>query len=286
MLKRNNFWLTAALVTGLAIPAWGPAWAAETTADTVVATVNGVDITVGHMIATKTGLPEQYQSLPDDVLFAGILEQLIQQTVLSQSLEGEQSRVITLSIENELRTMRAGDALDAKIAEAITDEAIQAAYDARFADAEPSTEYNASHILVETEDEAKEIRKLLDEGANFADLAKEKSTGPSGANGGELGWFGMGMMVKPFEDAVILMKTGDVSDPVQTQFGWHILILNETRLLDAPSIESIREELEAEIHQEAVDATITALTDAATITRAEEDSIDASMLSKDRKSVG
>ncbi|PHQ98827.1 MAG: peptidylprolyl isomerase [Marinosulfonomonas sp.] len=279
MLKRNNFWLTAALVTGLAIPAWGPAWAAETTADTVVATVNGVDITVGHMIATKSVLPEQYQSLPDNVLFEGILEQLIQQTVLSQSLEGEQSRVITLSIENELRTMRAGDALDAKIADAITNEAIQAAYEARFADAEPSTEYNASHILVETEDEAKEIRKMLDEGADFADLAKEKSTGPSGANGGELGWFGPGMMVKPFEDAVISMKAGDISDPVQTQFGWHILILNETRRQDAPSIESIREELEAEIQQEAVEVTITALTDAATITRAEEDSIDASVLS-------
>jgi len=275
MLKRNNFWLTAALVTGLAIPAWG----GETTANTVVATVNGVDITVGHMIATKTGLPEQYQSLPDDVLFAGILEQLIQQTVLSQSLDGDQSRVITLSIENELRTMRAGDALDAKIADAITDEAIQAAYDARFADAEPSTEYNASHILVETEEAAKEIRKMLDDGANFADLAKEKSTGPSGANGGELGWFGLGMMVKPFEDAVISMKVGDISDPVQTQFGWHILILNESRLQDTPSIDSVREELEAEIQQKAVEGAIAALTDAATITRAEEGSIDASMLS-------
>lgn len=276
MLKRNDFWLGAVLAAGLAMPSF----AEETTADTIVATVNGVNITVGHMIATKTGLPEQYKSLPDNVLFEGILEQLIQQTVLSQSLEGKQSRVITLTIENELRSMRAGDALDAKISGSITDEALQAAYDARFADTEPTTEYNASHILVETQDEALEIQKQLnDEGADFAELAKEKSTGPSGANGGSLGWFGPGMMVKPFEDAVIAMQTGEVSDPVQTQFGWHILTLNETRLQDAPSLEAIKAELEAEIHQKAVDEALTALREKAEITRIEADSIDTAALS-------
>ncbi|WP_456388237.1 peptidylprolyl isomerase [Profundibacter sp.] len=275
MLKRNDFWLGAVLAAGLAMPSF----AGETTANTIVATVNGVNITVGHMIATKTGLPDQYKSLPDNVLFEGILEQLIQQTVLSQSLEGEQSRIITLTIENELRSMRAGDALDAKIAGSITDEALQAAYDARFADTEPTTEYNASHILVETQDEALEIQKQLAEGADFAELAKEKSTGPSGANGGSLGWFGPGMMVKPFEDAVIAMQTGEISDPVQTQFGWHILTLNETRLQDAPSLETIKAELEAEIHQKAVDEALTALREKAEITRIEADSIDASALS-------
>ena len=275
MLKRNDFWLGAILATGLALPAF----AADTTADTVVATVNGTEITVGHMIATKSGLPDQYKSLPDDVLFNGILEQLIQQTILSQSLEGTQSRIITLSIENELRSMRAGDSLDEKIANAVTDEAIQAAYDARFADTEPTTEFNASHILVETEEEAIKLRKLLNDGADFAELAKEKSTGPSGANGGSLGWFGPGMMVKPFEDAVVGMKAGEISDPVKTQFGWHILILNESRLQDAPSLESIKAELEAEVQQDAVEATITELTDSASITRADADKIDVSALS-------
>lgn len=275
MLKRNDFWLGAVLVASLALPAF----AQETTADTVVATVNGVDITVGHMIATKTGLPDQYKSLPDDVLFEGILSQLIQQTVLSQSLIGEPSRTITLTIENELRSLRAGDALDAKIAGAVTDEAIQTAYDARFADAEPTTEYNASHILVETEAEAQAIQKQLNEGADFAELAKEKSTGPSGANGGSLGWFGPGMMVKPFEDAVVAMKAGEISGPVQTQFGWHILILIESRLQDTPSLDSIKAELEAEIQQQVVENVITELTENAVVTRVEENSIDPSTLS-------
>lgn len=275
MLKRNDFWLGAVLAAGLAMPTF----AQETTADTVVATVNGVDITVGHMIATKTGLPDQYKSLPDDVLFEGILAQLIQQTVLSQSLVGEPSRNTTLIIENELRSLRAGESLDAKIAGAATDEVLQAAYEARFANAVPTTEFNASHILVETEAEAQDIQKQLNEGADFAELAKEKSTGPSGANGGSLGWFGPSMMVKPFEDAVVAMKAGEISGPVQTQFGWHVLLLNESRLQDTPSLESIKAELEAEIQQKAVENVVTGLIESAEVTRIEEGSIDTSALS-------
>ncbi|HBQ35669.1 MAG TPA: peptidylprolyl isomerase [Rhodobacteraceae bacterium] len=275
MLKRNNFLLGAILAVGMALPAVS----GETTANTVVATINGVEITVGHIIATKGTLPEQYQSLPDDVLFDGILEQLIQQTVLSQAMEGDQSKRITLTVENELRSLRAGVVLDAKIANVITDETLQAAYEARFADSTPVKEFNAAHILVKTEDEAKEIRKLLDEGADFAELAKEKSTGPSGASGGSLGWFGPGMMVKPFEDAVMTLKAGQLSDPIKTQFGWHILILKETRLKETPSLESIKAELEAEIQQKAVKDIISDLTNNAKITRAEEGSIPVSILS-------
>jgi len=275
MLKRNNFLLGAILAAGLAFPAVS----GETSAETVVVTVNGVDITVGHIIATKGTLPEQFQAMPDEVLFDGIVEQLIQQTVLSQAMEGAQSKRITMTVENKLRALRAAVVLDQKIAGAITDEALQAAYEARFADSNPVTEFNAAHILVETEDEAKEIRKMLDEGADFAALAKEKSTGPSGASGGSLGWFGPGMMVKPFEDAVVALKAGELSEPIKTQFGWHILILNETRLQEAPSLESIRHELEAEIQQNSVQSVITGLTDSAEITRAEEGSIPVSILS-------
>lgn len=276
MLKRNKIWLSAILVAGMALPAL----AEEPTADTVIATVNGEDITVGNILAIKGELPEQYQELPDDVLFPGLVEQLIQQVALSQALEGDQPKRITLNMENELRAQRAGYVLDEKIRAAMTDDALQAAYDKRYADMEPETEYNASHILVETEDEAKAIRKQLEEGADFAELAKEKSTGPSGPNGGSLGWFGMGMMVKPFEDAVIAMKAGDISEPVQTQFGWHVLILNETRLKDAPKLEDVKDELEAELQQEVVDKIMADITAGADIQRAEEGSIPVSVLSQ------
>lgn len=274
MSKRNKFWLGAVL----AISMTTTAFADDVTAETVVATVNGTDITLGHMIATREALPEQYQNLEDGVLFEGILDQLIQQTVLSQSLKGPAPKRIDLAIDNERRTLRAGIVLDDLISSAVSDEALQAAYEERFANAEPTTEYNASHILVETEAEAQEIRKLLDDGADFAALAKEKSTGPSGPNGGNLGWFGPGMMVKPFEDAVVVLEPGQVSDPIETQFGWHVILLSETRLKDAPALEEVRSELEANIQRDAVEDTITTLTDEAAITRVENGSIPASKL--------
>ena len=264
MSKHTTIMGACALALGLALPAM----AQDVDQNTVVATVNGQDITVGHMIVLREGLPEQYQSLPDDVLFDGILEQLVQQTVLSQKAD-EPGPVVELQLENEKRTLLAGTAMKSLIDDQMTDEAIQTAYDEKFADAEPTKEFNASHILVESEDEAKALVTELEGGADFAELAKEKSTGPSGPNGGELGWFGPGMMVKEFEDAVIGMEPGAVSAPIQTQFGWHVIRLNETRMQDAPPLEEVRAEIADELQQKLIADTLATLTDEAEITRNE-----------------
>ncbi len=274
MLNCRSFLLGATLAVGLG----GSALAGEVSADTVVATVNGTEITLGQMIATAETLPDQYKNLPDDVLYDGILEQLIQQTALSESLEGTPPKRVELSVENDRRALRAGVVIDKIAAAAASDQAIQAAYDAKYAKAAPGKEYNASHILVKTEAEAKAIRKELENGADFAALAKQKSTGPSAANGGSLGWFSAGMMVKPFEDAVIGMKPGDISEPVETQFGWHIIKLNETRVKDAPKLADVRAELVQQIRKDAVAKAVAAVTDAATITRAEKGAIPAAKL--------
>ena len=85
----------------------------------------------------------------------------------------------------------------------------------------------ASHILVETEEEAKKLKSEIDKGADFGELAKKYSKCPSGQNGGDLRYFGKGMMVKPFEDAAFALKKGEVSEPVQTQFGWHLIYLTD-----------------------------------------------------------
>lgn len=245
-----------------------PSLAAD--ADKVVATVNGVDITLGHIAVQREQLPAQYQQLPDDVLVKGILEQIIQQTVLSQSLGDKLTRRDQVALENDRRTYLAGSALQGVVAGAVTDAALQAAYDARFKDADPKTEYNAAHILVDSEDEAKKLKTDIDGGADFAELAKTHSKDGAAAGGGSLGWFGLGQMVKPFEDAVVTMKPGDVAGPVQTQFGWHLIKLTETRIAEAPALDEIRDELAAEIEQAAIEARIKALTDAATITRNDE----------------
>lgn len=260
------------LVAAMALPA------AAQDADQVVATVNGTDITVGHMIVARATLPAQFQELPDEVLFNGILEQLVQQTLLAQSFEGDLPNRAVLSLENETRSLTAGEALEAVLETAMTPAAIQAAYEARFEGAEAQQEYNASHILVETEEAAAAIKAEIDGGADFAATAREKSTGPSGPNGGQLGWFGTGAMVPSFEAAVIALEVGQVSDPVQTQFGWHVIILNETRVQERPALEEIRAEIEDEVRTAAIDARVQELESAATIDREGADGVDPAVL--------
>ena len=220
------------------------AWAEDPTAETVVATVNGTAITLGHMIAMRESLPPQYLQLDDKTLFDGILDQIIQQQALAEAAEGRIGKRDTLMLDNQRRGYLSGVTLDETAKGAVTDEAVQALFDEKYAATEPGKEYNAAHILVATEDEAKAIKAELDGGADFAAIAKEKSTDRgSAAAGGELGWFGVGMMVKPFEDAVIALKAGETSAPVESQFGWHIIRLNEVRTAAKPTIEDVRAEL-------------------------------------------
>ena len=115
------------------------------------------------------------------------------------------------------------------------------------------TEYKASHILVETEQKARDLLTLLDSGTDFGGLAIEHSTGPSGPSGGDLGWFGKGQMVAPFESAVMGMGTGTYTGPVKTQFGYHLIFLNNRRETSPPSFEDVRGEIEVEVQNAAVE---------------------------------
>lgn len=263
MMKRSGFWSALALAMALA----GPVLAEGETADTVVATVNGTQITLGQMIAMKESLPPEYQGLPDDVLFKGIYDQLIQQEVLAQSVKDLGPRAVA-TMENDERGYVSGLAIQGIVKEAVTDAALQKAYDDRFKDAKPQTEYNAAHILVATEEEANKLKEELAGGADFAELAKTKSTDTgSGANGGDLGWFGLGMMVKPFEDAVVGAKVGEVTGPVKTDFGYHLILVKETRIAEKPTLDQLRDELAQEVENAAITAKIDELTKGATVTR-------------------
>ena len=258
---------------GLAAPAY-----AELNANTVVAKVNGEEITVGNMIVARAKLPAQYQSLPDDLLFKALLDQLIQQTVLKQQLHGDTPEYVRLSVEHEERSLLASDVIESVMEDAQTEDAIRDAYDARYSSDDGGDEFNASHILLESEEDAVNIKEQLDAGADFAALAKESSTGPSGPNGGELGWFENGRMVPEFEAAVAEMRPGEVSEPVQTQFGWHIIKLNDRRKLEAPDYEDVREEIGLELAQQAVEDRINQLTASATIDRHEIENLEPSVL--------
>jgi len=275
MQKPLTFLASAAFSVILALPV-----VAQDTPnrDTVVATVNGTDITLGHMIVARASLPEQYQQLPDEVLFAGILDQLVQQTALADSFEGDLPARAVLSLDNETRSLTAAEVLEKVMSAPLDETTVLNAYEEQYAGQDAGDEYNASHILVETQEEANAIKEELANGADFAKMARERSTGPSGPGGGSLGWFGKGMMVPSFEDAVVALAPGAVSDPVETQFGWHVIKLNETRKTQAPALEEVREELELQLRQILAQTTIEDITAAANVDRSGSEGIDPSLL--------
>lgn len=254
-----------------------PSFAQEADLSTVVATVGGTDITVAHVLDVKRQLPQQYQTLAEDVLFNGIVDQLVQQEMLSKTISDTPAWIAT-SLENEQRNLLSSVVVDQIQAAAVTEDILQAAYAARHANAPAEVEFRAAHILVETAEKAEELIALLADGGDFSALAAEHSTGPSGPRGGDLGWFGKGQMVPEFENAVVNMEAGSVAGPVETQFGFHVIKLNEVRDIAPPAFEEIRGELELELQNAAVQAKLAELM-AATVVVRPETPIDPSVLS-------
>ena len=246
-------------------------------ADTVVATVGDVEITLGELIIARSQLPQQYQQFPPEVLFDGLVDQLVQQQLLSNALE-ETPKRMELTLLNERRNLMAAEVINEISEQVITEDVLLEAYDARYADAEPVLEWNASHLLVDTEEEAIAAKQRVTDGEVFADVAREVSTGPSGPSGGELGWFGAGRMVPAFEGATAELAVGEVSDPVQTQFGWHVIILNETRELPPVTFEQAQGELANEIREAAIQALLAELEAEYEVTKPEEGAFDPNLL--------
>ena len=247
-------------------------------ADTVVATVNGTPITLGEMIVMKQAAAQdpQMAEMGDGALYEIMLDQLIQQTAVAGA--GQENAGVRAQLEIQRRNTLAAAAITEVTKAQPTDQEIQAAYDGLFAQAEPVTEYSAAHILVDTEEKAREIKAQLDGGADFGTLAEQNSTGPSGPNKGDLGWFSADQMVAPFADAVKAMEKGQISDPVQTEFGWHVIQLNDTRLRDAPPLDQVRDQISQMVLRDKVQAEIERLTGAAKVEKVE--GIDPALLNK------
>lgn len=186
-----------------------------------------------------------------------------------------------VALENQKRALRAEVAMQALSEEAVTEAALQKAYAVRYGDAEPAKEYRAAHILVETEEVAAALRAELEAGAEFAALAQEHSTGPSGANGGDLGWFAQGTMVAEFEEAVAALESGELSKPVETQFGWHLLRLEDSRTEEVPSFEDVRADLSQSLQRAAIEARLQALRAEAEITATDPGEIDVDFLNNE-----
>ena len=226
-------------------------------AETVVATVDGTPITLGQMIAMKRGLHDEAATdLPDRALWDMILDQMIRQTAVAEQGLAEMDAGDVAALEIQRRSYLASAALESLAGQEPSDAEINAAYEAAFGEAAPQTQYSAAHILVDSEEKANALKAELDSGADFGTLAEENSSDSSAQNKGDLGWFTPDQMVKPFADAVVALEPGQVSDPVQSDFGWHIIQLNESRQMEAPKLDEIRPQLIQQMRRDKVEAAI------------------------------
>lgn len=270
MFKNTRFAAAAALVLALAAPALAQD---APSADTVLARVGDTEITLGQAIALRSQLPQQFAQVPDATLFPALVEQLIEQELLAQAHRDQLTRREATMLQNETRSFIANAALVGVATAAVTEESIQAAYDAfaaQYAAGEPITEYHAAHILVRDEAQRDAVVAALAEGRDFADVAREFSIDGSAQQGGDLGWFAPGMMIPDFQAAVEALEPGQVSDPVQTRFGWHVIQLMETRPATVPPIEQVQEDLVNQIQIDSTRAYIDGLRAAASVVNLSE----------------
>ncbi len=247
MLKFSKFVLLSALLGFTAsVQAFG---------DKPEALVNGEAIPKSRVdlrvkVAAQQGQPDSPE------LRKAILDELINLEVLSQAalkedLDDEPE------VEERLKITRQNVLADALVQDYIkkhpvTDEQLKQEYEL-FKNRIGKTEYKLSHILVATEAEAKKIAARLKKGSNFSKLAKKSSIDPSAKeNGGSLGWTVPAKFVQPFAEAIPKLKKGKISAPVQTQFGWHIIKLENSRALKVPSLEDMKPTIENSLHQQAL----------------------------------
>lgn len=219
--------------------------------ETVVATVGGEPVTEADLSFAAEDLTQELAQMPADQRKAFLLRVLIDMKVMAKAGRDAGMGDTPLFKQRlaylEDRALRRAYFADA-IANTVNEAAVRADYDKFVADFKPAEERRASHILVKTEEEAKAIKAELDGGADFATIAKEKSIDPGAANGGDLGFFGKGMMVAPFETAAFaLTDIGQVSEPVQSQFGWHIIKLEEKRESAPPPFEQVAGQLQQQL---------------------------------------
>ena len=219
---------------------------AEAALQTVL-TIDGKDFSVNLVGTIITQLPEDIRRQPPQTYYDRIIDDIIDTYLAANA--SRQSGVADNPIVREIAD-RARDRVLAEawiqqtVNERITEEMIIQSYDDFVADAESRAEVRARHILVDTKETAENVITRLDGGEDFATLAKELSTGPSGPNGGELGYFRRGDMLPAFEIAAFGIDSGSYSPaPVQTQYGWHIIYIEDRRVAPAPPIEQMRDQL-------------------------------------------
>ena len=217
----------------------------------VVAKVGDTEITEAHLALAAQDLGQELSRFPPTEWRKMLTEVMIEMQLLAEAARRDgldkDPDFLTQLAFLELKALRTAY-LARKMEGLVSDDDVKAAYDEAYAGFEGPEEIQARHILVDDKAEAEAIIVELDGGADFAELAKEKSTGPSGPNGGDLGYFTTGQMVKPFEDAAFALEAGAVtSEPVETRFGWHVIKVEDKRKQPAPALEQVAGEIRQQL---------------------------------------
>ena len=259
-----NLLKTTLAAAGIATLLTGAAFAGPK----VLATVNGVEITERDVEIARAEIGEQIANMPAEESRRNLLLYIIENQLLAEAAKKES--VDQGDAAGEVMVYYRRRALhdlyyDRMIRGAVSEDAAKKTYDEQVKKIELKPEVSARHILVKTEEDALDIIERLNRGSDFAELAKEKSTGPSGAQGGNLGYFSKGQMVPEFDKVVFKLKKGEISEPVKTQFGWHVIKVEDSRISKPPAFDTVKGQLmKGMISQKAVEV-ITALRNSAKI---------------------
>lgn len=238
--------------------------------DATVATINGAPLYATVFDAySNARLQKSAEDLSDNER-DGLLDEMIQFELLAAAaVDAGLTMELDIAIDLELQRLQmlsrvfATRHLDEN---PISESELEAAY-AQNVDQLSGMQYKARHVLVDQESEAAEIIEELRGGADFAQLAMDRSTGPSGPNGGDLGWFSADTMVTPFADAVRTMDVGTFSEePVQTRFGWHVILLEDMEDQQPPGLDAVRADITSLVEQQKVEALLNTLRESAEIT--------------------
>lgn len=230
--------------------------------DPLVAKVNGAAIHRSDVLKAAGALPPQYQAQLDQI-FPALVERLVEFKLLAEAANAA-GLAKDAEVERRMAELRSDVMrevyLDRQIAKRIDDASLQARYKTFLEQNPAKSEIHARHILVEDEAAAKEVIAELAKGKDFAELAKERSTGPSSERGGDLGFFTADQMVPEFSEQAFQLKDGQHSEkPVQTQFGWHVIKVEERRNSAQPTFEAVVEQLREELSRDAISTVLTDL---------------------------
>ncbi len=233
--------------------------------DQVIAVVNGTVLTMRDLAAYARTAQTRGQQISREEALKGIIDrELVYQDALGKGLDKLPN--VASELNNQRRTVMANVAIGEMLNGKPPNEAEMRKFYDENVGKQRLKEYKASHILLETEGEAKAVITELDKGGQFAELAKSKSTGPTGSKGGDLGWFTPNQMVPSFSAAAAGLQKGKYTKvPVQTQFGWHVILLEDTRDVQPPKFEDVRERITDALQNDRIGAYVQELRDKAKI---------------------